>query len=63
MAPQFDLLAVLEDELLMALPLVPMHDECPVAPVLQAGEDDLADEASEKPNPFALLSQLKKNNS
>jgi uncharacterized protein len=63
MAPQFDLLAVLEDELLMALPLVPMHDECPVAPVLQAGEDELADEASEKPNPFALLSQLKKNNS
>lgn len=62
MVPQFDLLAVLEDELLMALPLVPMHDECPVAPVLQAGEDELADEASEKPNPFALLSQLKKNN-
>ena len=66
MAPQFDLLAVLEDELLMALPLVPMHDECPVAPVLQAGEDDLMDNASEKgekgekPNPFAVLAQLKK---
>ncbi|MDB5868891.1 MAG: hypothetical protein JWP96_1223 [Polaromonas sp.] len=63
MAPQFDLLAVLEDELLMALPLVPMHDECPVAPVLQAGEDELADEAGEKPgkpNPFAVLAQLKK---
>lgn len=60
MAPQFDLLAVLEDELLMALPLVPMHDECPQAPVLRAGEDELAGEASEKPNPFALLAQLKK---
>ncbi len=63
MEPQFDLLAVLEDELLMALPLVPMHDECPVAPVLQAGEEALADEAGEKgekPNPFAVLSQLKK---
>jgi uncharacterized protein len=60
MSPQFDLLAVLEDELLMALPLVPMHDECPEAPVLRAGEDDLAVEASEKPNPFALLAQLKK---
>jgi uncharacterized protein len=59
MAPQFDLLAVLEDELLMALPLVPMHDECPVAPVLQAGEDELADDTSEKPNPFAALAQLK----
>ena len=65
MEPQFDLLAVLEDELLMALPLVPMHDECPVAPVLQAGEDALAREAGvkeEKPNPFAVLAQLKKKN-
>lgn len=63
MTPQFDLLAVLEDELLMALPLVPMHDECPVAPVLQVGEEDLVEEASEKPNPFAMLTQLKKDKS
>ena len=62
MEPQFDLLAVIEDELLMALPLVPMHDECPVAPVLQTGEDALAIPASEKPNPFAMLAQLKKKN-
>lgn len=60
MEPQFDLLAVLEDELLMALPLVPMHDECPVAPVLRTGEDALTAEAAEKPNPFAVLAQLKK---
>jgi len=81
MEPHFDLLAVLEDELLMALPLVPMHDECPVAPVMQVGEDALAGGAggkngkneksgngesgeeassSEKPNPFAVLAQLKK---
>ena len=60
MAPQFDLLAVLEDELLMALPLVPMHDECPVAPVLSAGEAEMAGEADEKPHPFAVLAQLKK---
>ena len=69
MEPQFDLLAVLEDELLMALPLVPMHDECPVAPVMQAGEEALSgangengEEAptGEKPNPFAVLARLKK---
>ncbi|MGA8785898.1 MAG: YceD family protein, partial [Polaromonas sp.] len=60
MEPQFDLLAVLEDELLMALPLVPMHEECPVAPVLKTGEDALTAEAAEKPNPFAVLAQLKK---
>ncbi|MEO5661526.1 MAG: DUF177 domain-containing protein [Polaromonas sp.] len=66
MEPHFDLLAVLEDELLMALPLVPMHQECPVAPVLQSGEEALSVQAGEKaeggekPNPFAVLAQLKK---
>ena len=59
MTPQFDLLAVLEDELLMALPLVPMHDQCPEAPVLQVGEEAIAAQVSEKPNPFAVLSALK----
>lgn len=61
MEPQFDLLAVLEDELLMALPLVPMHAQCPVAPKLQAGEADIAGEpdSGEKPNPFAVLAQFK----
>ena len=60
MEPQFDLLAVLEDELLMALPLVPMHDVCPVTPQLSAGDSVEVTEASEKPNPFAVLAQLKK---
>jgi uncharacterized protein len=62
MEPQFNLLAVLEDELLMALPLVPMHEECPVAPKLQAGDVEAPDAAGEpagKPNPFAVLAQLK----
>ncbi len=57
---QFDLLAVLEDELLMALPLVPMHDECPIAPVLSAGAIDVPLDEPDKPNPFAALAQLKK---
>ena len=61
MEPQFDLLAVLEDELLMALPLVPMHEQCPVAPKLQAGEADVVGDADsgKKTNPFAVLAQLK----
>lgn len=59
MEPQFDLTAVLEDELLMALPLVPMHEECPVAPKLSAGSDEVDPVAEEKPNPFAVLTQLK----
>jgi uncharacterized protein len=63
MEPQFDLLAVVEDELLMALPLVPMHETCPEAPVFSAGEAELAPPGSEsqgKPHPFASLAQLKK---
>ena len=60
MEPQFDLLAVLEDELLMALPLVPMHDECPAAPVMQVGEEALKGPAQDKPHPFASLAGLKK---
>ena len=58
--PQFDLLAVLEDELLMALPLVPMHDECPVLPVFNAGVIDVLEQSPDRPNPFAALAQLKK---
>ncbi len=59
MAPNFDLMALLEDELLMALPLVPMHETCPVTPVFSAG-DPSVDAAEAKPNPFAVLGQLKK---
>ena len=59
MEPQFDLLAVLEDELIMALPVVPMHEVCPVTVQLQTGELEAAENV-EKPNPFAVLAQLKK---
>ncbi|MFC3217232.1 hypothetical protein [Comamonas sp. JC664] len=30
LAPQIDALELIEDELLMALPMVPMHEVCPV---------------------------------
>lgn len=51
MAPDFDALALLEDEILLALPLVPRHDACH-APLSAALEDDL-------PHPFAALAGLK----
>ena len=60
MTPQFDALEVLEDELLMALPLVPMHEVCPSMPNFGAGEADMVALAPEKPNPFAALAELKK---
>lgn len=52
-----DLRELVEDELLLALPLVPRHDLCPEPlPV----PDDEADAAEERPNPFAALAALKR---
>jgi uncharacterized protein len=56
----FDLLGLVEDELLMALPPVPKHEACPVQVVLEAKDADFVEEAEAKPNPFAVLEQLKK---
>ena len=55
----FDLLALLEDELLMAIPLVPKHAVCPQAPKLQVADADFDAAEEEKPHPFAQLAQLK----
>ena len=56
----FNLLELVEDELLMALPVVPKHDVCPDAVKLQVADPDFVEEVAEKPNPFAVLEQLKK---
>jgi uncharacterized protein len=57
--PRPDLMLVLEDELLMAMPLVPMHETCPTDVVMHSEPvDDL--ETEERPHPFAALAQLKK---
>jgi uncharacterized protein len=53
-------LDLIEDELLMTLPVVPKHDVCPVPIKLQVADADFVDEPTEKPNPFAVLEQLKK---
>ena len=56
-----DLRELVEDELLLALPLVPRHDACPQPLPSGAGDDQATDAAqAERPNPFAALAQLKK---
>ena len=55
---QFDLLELVEDELLMALPVSPKHEKCPVNLKLSAADADFETEA-ERPSPFAKLAQLK----
>ena len=56
---EFDLAGLIEDEVLLALPLVPRHDACPQAPTLSAVDADFDDGAPAKPNPFAVLAGLK----
>ena len=56
----FNLLELIEDELLMALPVVPKHEVCPGNVKLQVADSDFVEESQEKPNPFAVLAQLKK---
>lgn len=59
--PRPSLFDVLEDELLMALPLVPLHSTCPVDVVLKAGDPGVPDDEAAPPrNPFAALERLKK---
>lgn len=65
----FDLVELLEDELIMAQPLVPRHDRCPtdVEKHMRSFDPDepnsaeSSDAAGGKPHPFAALAALKKN--
>jgi uncharacterized protein len=60
LARHLNLQELAEDELLLALPLVPRHDVCP-EPLPLAEPDELEEEVEEKrPNPFAALAALKK---
>ena len=54
----FDALALVEDELIMALPMVPVHPVCPDLPTAMAPREEAL--APERPNPFAALSALRK---
>lgn len=68
----FDLVELIEEELLLSLPLVPKHDVCPeIHESLASGADgaegvDSVDDVpeqeveQERPNPFAALGSLKK---
>jgi len=57
-----DLRALVEDELLLELPLVPRHEVCP-EPLPLPPPDPLASQAEVAPNPFAQLAVLKRGKS
>jgi uncharacterized protein len=48
-----------EDEVILAMPLVPLHDTCP-EPLSMSAEDPRFEQEEEKrPHPFAALAGLK----
>lgn len=58
LARHIDLTELIEDELLLALPLVPMHDACP-APLLAETPAEAAESKEASVHPFAALQSLK----
>lgn len=58
--PRPSLIGLIEDELILSLPLVPLHERCP-QPLPAAIEADGGEKApgSERPHPFAALAKLK----
>ena len=48
---------LLEQELILALPIVAYHDHC--SPIHYEAGEDKQESSSEKPNPFAVLQELK----
>ncbi len=54
----FDALALVEDELILSLPLVPLHAVCPENIPMSAVDPEF-DAAAERPNPFGVLAGLK----
>ena len=58
--PRLDLQALVEDELILALPLVPRHEHCP-APLPLAAQAEVGEVAeAAPPNPFAALAALRR---
>jgi uncharacterized protein len=58
----FDALALIEDELILSLPLVPLHGECPEAMPMSVADPEF-EVAAQRPNPFGVLAGLKSNKS
>lgn len=55
----FDLMELVEDELLMELPLAPRHEVCPDPLKTSAVDPDFEGSSSRRDNPFDVLGKLK----
>jgi uncharacterized protein len=59
LSPSFDLHGLVEDELLLALPLVPRHEVCSQTLPQSAQDADFDAAGAQQPHPFAALAALK----
>jgi uncharacterized protein len=59
LSKSLNLLDLIEDELIMSVPPVPKHAQCPQTVKMQASDADFEGAHAEKPNPFAVLQKLK----
>jgi uncharacterized protein len=55
----FDLVELVEDELLMELPAAPRHEACPEAVKMSAVDPGFEQAEAEREHPFAVLGRLK----
>ena len=55
----FDLPELVEDELLMELPVAPRHETCPEPVKMSAVDPGFEEAGAERENPFAVLGRLK----
>ena len=58
---ELDLHQLIEDELVLELPLIARHEVCPTSPPTSASDSDFGIAVAGRPNPFAVLANLKAN--
>ncbi len=57
---KFNSLELIEDELIMSMPIVPTHPSCHNTYLASLAQENAQSTEFERPNPFAVLEQLKK---
>ena len=56
---EFNLIDLVEDEVILAMPLVPLHEACPEPLHMSVEDPQFEQEEEKRPHPFAALAGLK----
>lgn len=59
LVPALDLQKLIEDELILALPMIPRHASCPEAPVSRVQSDGFTAAPEDRGRPFDVLARFK----